>query len=62
MMRLGRKGYLKVTQDILKAIDDFKAKLHYIPDLEIVGNPVGSVVAIKLKNNPDRIYQVRSLH
>lgn len=51
---------MSITKSILKAIDDFKNKLKYIPDLEIVGNPIGSVVAIKFKRHPERIYKVRA--
>lgn len=57
-MYMGEKGYRKETENILNAVQDFKKKLKAIPDLEIVGNPFGSVLAIKLKKQPERIYQV----
>eukprot|EP00210_Caulerpa_lentillifera_P007678 g7329.t1 len=61
LVYLGRNGLEKTTNQIMKTIDEFKSDLGTIPDLEIVGNPIGPVVAFKLKKQPGRIYKVNDL-
>lgn len=58
LIYLGHNGLEKTTSEILKVIDEFKTDLQSIPELEIIGNPVGPVVAFKFKKRPGRIFKV----
>ena len=57
-MHIGEQGYLQNADDILNVVLDFKSKLSYVPELKIIGNPIGPVVAVMLKKHPERIYYV----
>jgi glutamate/tyrosine decarboxylase-like PLP-dependent enzyme len=52
----GQQGYLDATQEILKTAATFKAALKSIPELKIIGQPTGTVVAFTLSN--DKVYNI----
>lgn len=50
LVHMGEDGYLRATAAIMEAATQFKEGLQEIPQLEMVGNPEGSVVAFKARN------------
>ncbi|ODQ81178.1 hypothetical protein BABINDRAFT_160571 [Babjeviella inositovora NRRL Y-12698] len=45
MMNIGEDGYVKSAQEIIQASRDFKAAVQRIPQLRVLGDPLGSVVS-----------------
>lgn len=57
----GLQGYQDATRDILRTVAAFKAAVKSIPELEIIGQPAGSVVAFtSSKGKVFSIYKVCS--
>jgi glutamate/tyrosine decarboxylase-like PLP-dependent enzyme len=47
MTYLGIEGYLEITRSLLDTLATFRAAVDAIPSIEIVGDPVGPVLAIR---------------
>lgn len=62
LMHLGEEELIKITGVILNAIYMFKNAIsEKITDLEVIGDPLASVVAFKSRNKRVNIYQVNDL-
>eukprot|EP01083_Nonionella_stella_P213235 769272_1 len=51
MMYLGKKGYVAAAEEIMAAVDSVKHEVHQHDKIEIMGNPISSVVAFRFKKS-----------
>ncbi len=58
LQSLGEEGYRKLTKTVLETADKLKAGINAIQELEVLGNPVGSVFAYGSKSRDVNIYAV----
>lgn len=58
----GIDGYMAITEDILEAADHFRKGLQTsCPELEVIGDPLGSVIAFGSTTDDVNIYKVHDL-
>ncbi len=58
LQSLGESGYRKLTKTILETAQKLKSGIEAIPELEILGKPMGSVFAYRSKSRDVNIYAV----
>eukprot|EP01083_Nonionella_stella_P049580 132055_1 len=51
MMYLGKKGYVAAAEEIMAAVDSVKREVQQHDKIEIMGNPISSVVAFRFKKS-----------
>ncbi len=58
LQSLGENGYRKLTKTIIETAEKLKAGIEAIPELEVLGKPMGSVFAYHSKSRDVNIYAV----
>ena len=61
MRHIGMGGYCDIAKAMLDAAEDFAACVRSVPELQIMGKPIMTVVAFKSIKRTFDIYQVFSL-
>jgi len=62
MVRMGEEGYLESTRRLMAAVDRFKEGVNTIPELEVMGSPEMSVVAIQARDSAKlNVYKLNDL-
>jgi glutamate/tyrosine decarboxylase-like PLP-dependent enzyme len=60
MRHIGMHGYCDITKAMIEAAEDFAALVRTVPELQIMGSPIMTVVAFKSIKRTFDIYQVPS--
>ncbi len=55
---LGEEGYLENAKKIIETTKELKEKINQLPELEIIGSPVASIIAYCSKDSAVNIYTV----
>lgn len=61
MRHIGAHGYCDITKAVIEAAEDFTACLRTVPELQVLGSPIMTVVAFKSIKRTFDVYQVRLL-
>lgn len=61
MRHVGMHGYCDIAKAMVEAAEDFAACVHSVPELQVMGSPIMTVVAFKSVKRTFNVYQVCTL-
>ena len=59
MRHIGAHGYCDITKAMIEAAEDFAACVRTVPELQVMGSPMMTIVAFKSIKRTFDVYQVR---